>query len=189
MWPKFMLPPIHADCAEGRSPKAPFCALWLYRRPIRQLRCRQSVHYFWPSATKTASWPPPVCRTEERLWSMWIAQWNCLTTTRMETTDTINPVEAIKAEVEKAMRAPDKLGLLSVRSANAWIEESQNTPMPKKYCHGLIVEGENIVLFARSNAALKRPTNSASPPNPSRPQTMSAVSPVSHPIQPTHRTV
>ncbi|MBP3203170.1 MAG: hypothetical protein J6M31_06150 [Bacteroidales bacterium] len=107
----------------------------------------------------------------------------------METTDTINPVEAIKAEVEKAMRAPDKLGLLSVRSANAWIEESQNTPMPKKYCHGLIVEGENIVLFARSNAALKRPANSASPPNPSRPQTMSAVSPVSPPIQPTHRTV
>lgn len=59
----------------------------------------------------------------------------------METTDTINPIEAITAEVEKALRAPDKLGLLSVRSANAWIEESQNTPMPKKYCHGLIVEG------------------------------------------------
>ena len=70
----------------------------------------------------------------------------------METTDTINPIEAITAEVEKALRAPDKLGLLSVRSANAWIEESQNTPIPKKYCHGLIVEGENTVLFARSNA-------------------------------------
>ena len=69
----------------------------------------------------------------------------------METTDTINPIEAITAEIEKAMRAPDKLGLLSVRSANAWIEESKNTPMPKKYCHGLIVEGENTVLFARSN--------------------------------------
>lgn len=49
----------------------------------------------------------------------------------METTDTINPIEAITAEVEKALRAPDKLGLLSVRSANAWIEESQNTHMPK----------------------------------------------------------
>lgn len=59
----------------------------------------------------------------------------------METTDTINPIEAITAEVEKALRAPDKFGLLPVRSANAGIEESQNTPMPKKYCHGLHCRG------------------------------------------------
>ena len=63
-----------------------------------------------------------------------------------------DPIAAITAEMEKVARAPDRLGLLSVRSANDWIEESLNTPMPRKYCEGLIVEGENTVLFARSNA-------------------------------------
>ena len=64
----------------------------------------------------------------------------------------IDPIAAITAEIERIARAPDKLGLLSVQSANAWIEESINTPPPRKYCDGLIVEGENTVLFARSNA-------------------------------------
>lgn len=62
-----------------------------------------------------------------------------------------NPVEAIQQEVKKARRAPKRVGLLSIKSANAWIEDSINTPDPKMYFHDLIVQFENTVIFASSN--------------------------------------
>lgn len=63
----------------------------------------------------------------------------------------LNPIEAIASEVEKAKRAPKRCGLLSIKSANAWIEDSLNCPDPKTYFHGLIVQNENTVIFASSN--------------------------------------
>lgn len=64
---------------------------------------------------------------------------------------TANPVEGILNEVEKRKHAPDHVGLLSIKSANAWIEDSINTPDPKMYFHNLIVQYENTVIFASSN--------------------------------------
>lgn len=63
----------------------------------------------------------------------------------------LNPVEAIQEEVEKAKRAPKRVGLLSIKSANAWIEDSLRAPDPKMYFHDLIVQFENTVIFASSN--------------------------------------
>lgn len=66
-------------------------------------------------------------------------------------TGALSPVEAITQEVEKAKRAPRKCGLLSIKSANDWIEESLRRPDPKLYFHDLIVQYENTVIFASSN--------------------------------------
>lgn len=63
----------------------------------------------------------------------------------------LNPVEAIQEEIEKAKRAPKRVGLLSIKSANAWIEDSLRAPDPKMYFHDLIVQFENTVIFASSN--------------------------------------
>ena len=63
----------------------------------------------------------------------------------------VNPVEGLREEVEKAKRAPKRVGLLSVKSANAWIEDSLKAPDPKMYFHDLIVQFENTVIFASSN--------------------------------------
>jgi RecA-family ATPase len=62
-----------------------------------------------------------------------------------------NPVEGIIEEVEKAKRAPKHTGVLSIKSANDWIEDAAKRPNPKLYFHGLIVQYENTVLFASSN--------------------------------------
>ena len=62
-----------------------------------------------------------------------------------------SPIDSILGEVEKTRRAPKKVGLLSVKSANAWIEDSLKTPDPKTFFHGLIVQYENTVIFASSN--------------------------------------
>ncbi len=62
-----------------------------------------------------------------------------------------NPVQGILEEVEKAKHAPKRVGLLSIKSANAWIEDSIKTPDPKTYFHDLIVQYENTVIFASSN--------------------------------------
>lgn len=43
------------------------------------------------------------------------------------------------------------VGLLSIKSANDWIEESIKRPDPKMFFHDLIVENENTVIFAASN--------------------------------------
>ncbi len=42
-------------------------------------------------------------------------------------------------------------GLLSIKAANEWIQESLRTPDPKMYFYDLIVEHENTVIFAASN--------------------------------------
>lgn len=63
----------------------------------------------------------------------------------------LNPVEAIQEEIEKAKRVPKRVGLLSIKSANAWIEDSLRAPDPKMYFHDLIVQFENTVIFASSN--------------------------------------
>lgn len=62
-----------------------------------------------------------------------------------------DPVEAILEEVEEAKRAPKKTGVLSVKSANDWIEDAARRPDPQLYFHGLIVQYENTVIFASSN--------------------------------------
>ncbi len=62
-----------------------------------------------------------------------------------------SPVEAILAEVDNAQKAPRRVGLLSIKPANTWIEDSLNTPDPKTYFNGLIVQYENTVIFASSN--------------------------------------
>ena len=62
-----------------------------------------------------------------------------------------NPIEAIAREVEKAKRAPKRVGLLSIKSANDWVEEAINAPDPRMYFHNLIVQFENTVIFASSN--------------------------------------
>lgn len=63
-----------------------------------------------------------------------------------------NPVEALVKEVRKADSLPIKIGALSVKPANQWVEESLTRPDPRFFCNDLIVENENIVLFAVSNA-------------------------------------
>jgi len=66
--------------------------------------------------------------------------------------DSHNPIEALAAEGRKAQALPIKIGALSVKKANQWVEESLTRPDPRFFCNGLIVENENIVLFAVSNA-------------------------------------
>lgn len=61
------------------------------------------------------------------------------------------PLDLIQQEVEKAKRAPKKVGLLSVKPANDWIVDSLNSPDPKTFFHDLIVQYENTVIFAASN--------------------------------------
>lgn len=70
---------------------------------------------------------------------------------RREKNEIINPIDAISAEVAKAKIAPRRVGLLSIKSANAWIEEFLNAPDPKTYFHDLIVQYENTVIFASRN--------------------------------------
>ena len=42
-------------------------------------------------------------------------------------------------------------GLLNIKAANEWIQESMKIPDPKMYFYDLIVEHENTVIFAASN--------------------------------------
>ena len=66
--------------------------------------------------------------------------------------DKINPIEAITAEMEKLLKQPDKIGIMSVKSANQWVDDALEEPDPKHYFYDLLVEGECTVLFASSNA-------------------------------------
>lgn len=65
--------------------------------------------------------------------------------------DSDNPIASIVEEVEKAGHAPKREGLLSIKSANDWVNDAINTPEPKMYFHNLIVQFENTVIFASSN--------------------------------------
>ena len=63
----------------------------------------------------------------------------------------IAPIEAIIEEATKFEKMPDQVGILQGRPINEVIDESLTKPRPKTHCRGLIVEGENTVVFASSN--------------------------------------
>ena len=60
------------------------------------------------------------------------------------------PQDGLCEEPEKAV-CTTATGVLTIKSANDWIEEEAKRPDPKSYFHELIVEQENTVLFASSN--------------------------------------
>lgn len=51
----------------------------------------------------------------------------------------------------KAQEKATNAGLLSIKPANDWIDESMKTPDPRMYFNDLVVENENTVIFASSN--------------------------------------
>lgn len=60
----------------------------------------------------------------------------------------------VGVQVESAMTEAcmtKHAGLLNIKAANEWIQESMKTPDPKMYFYDLIVEHENTVIFAASN--------------------------------------
>ena len=63
----------------------------------------------------------------------------------------IAPIEAIMEEAAKFEKMPDQAGILEGRPLNDIIDESLTKPRPKTHCRGLIVEGENTVVFASTN--------------------------------------
>lgn len=63
----------------------------------------------------------------------------------------LDPIGAIRAEAEKAMRSPDKVGIMSIKSANQWVDDAMLEPDPEIYFHGLLVERECTVIIAASN--------------------------------------
>lgn len=63
----------------------------------------------------------------------------------------IAPIEAIMEEAAKFEKMPDQAGILQGRPLNEVIDESLTKPRPKTHCRGLIVEGENTVVFASTN--------------------------------------
>ena len=63
----------------------------------------------------------------------------------------IAPIEAIVEEAAKFEKMPVQYGILEGRPINEVIEDSLSKPRPKTHCRGLIVEGENTVVFASSN--------------------------------------
>lgn len=72
-------------------------------------------------------------------------------TPELTAADSDNPIAGIVGEVERAVHAPKRAGLLSIKSANDWVNDAINTPDPKMYFHNLIVQFENTVIFASSN--------------------------------------
>lgn len=59
-------------------------------------------------------------------------------------TSKVKVTEQVKDQVQRA-------GLLSIKSANDWIDESKKRPAPRMFFNDLIVENENTVIFAASN--------------------------------------
>ena len=62
-----------------------------------------------------------------------------------------DPIAAIKAEADKARRSADKIGIMSIKSANEWVDDALAEPDPKRYFYDLLVEGECTVIIAASN--------------------------------------
>ena len=46
---------------------------------------------------------------------------------------------------------PDKIGIMSIKSANQWVDDALEEPDPKRYFYDLLVEGECTVIIAASN--------------------------------------
>ncbi len=68
-----------------------------------------------------------------------------------QTQKTIDPIAAINAEADKARRGADKIGIMSIKSANQWVDDALAEPDPKRYFYDLLVEGECTVIIAASN--------------------------------------
>ena len=62
-----------------------------------------------------------------------------------------SPVGVQEKNTQIAQRNLKHAGLLSIKAANEWIQESLKTPDPKMYFYDLIVQYENTVIFAASN--------------------------------------
>ena len=62
-----------------------------------------------------------------------------------------SPVGVQEKTTQVALRNLKHAGLLSIKAANEWIQESLKTPDPKMYFYDLIVQYENTVIFAASN--------------------------------------
>ena len=62
-----------------------------------------------------------------------------------------DPISAVLSEADSVKSSLKKYGVLTGRPMNAWIDESIKLPDPRTYCRGMIVEGENSVIFAYSN--------------------------------------
>lgn len=62
-----------------------------------------------------------------------------------------DPITAINAEAAKARRSADKIGIMSIKSANQWVDDALEEPDPKRYFYDLLVEGECTVIIAASN--------------------------------------
>ena len=65
----------------------------------------------------------------------------------MRTLDEIDPIAAITAEIEKFQKMPDRIGIMSVKSANQWVDDALQEPDPKMYFYDLLVDGESTVLY------------------------------------------
>lgn len=63
-----------------------------------------------------------------------------------------DPIGAIDEEASKAQKAPDKVGIMAIKSANDWVDDGLAAPDPKMYFHDLIVEHECTVVIASSNS-------------------------------------
>lgn len=59
--------------------------------------------------------------------------------------------ESIRDELLSKEEEPDMFGIMTVSTANKTIEAARLLPDPKTWFHGMIVAGENTVLFASSN--------------------------------------
>ena len=68
----------------------------------------------------------------------------------METTDSINPVEAITAAVEAQAHTTD-IGMLAIKSVNDTLEDASKEPDPEPLYDKLWYQGEVSCLFADSN--------------------------------------
>ena len=69
----------------------------------------------------------------------------------MKTTKSIVPSPATTQVEAAEAHETRSAGILSIKSANEWIDESMKNPDPKMFFHNLIVQYENTVLFASSN--------------------------------------
>ena len=63
----------------------------------------------------------------------------------------ISSTTSLSPEGDRAKAKTRHAGLLSIKAANEWIQESIKRPDPKMYFHNLIVQYENTVIFAASN--------------------------------------
>ena len=56
-----------------------------------------------------------------------------------KTQKALDPIAAINAEAAKARRSADKIGIMSIKSANQWVDDAMEEPDPKRYFYYLLV--------------------------------------------------